>query len=197
MIIRDIEFIGSFEYEDQCPKTDLPEYAFIGRSNVGKSSLINLMTGRTDLARISSTPGKTQSINYFLINKSWYIVDLPGYGYAKVSKKMREKWQRNINYYLTKRMPLHCVFSLIDSRHPLQDADLNFVNWMGEKGIPYALVYTKTDKVKDQDIEEHIDRIEQRLLEHWEVLPQTFRTSTVRKTGGEDILAFIEEINNK
>ncbi len=197
MIIRDIEFIGSFEKEEQCPTTGLPEYAFIGRSNVGKSSLINLITGRNDLARISSTPGKTQTFNYFLINNSWYLVDLPGYGYAKISKKVREKWQRSMNYFLMKRHQVYCVFALIDSRHKLQSVDLKFLNWLGVKEIPHALVYTKIDKVKDSEIDAHIETIESELLEHWEYLPKTFRTSTVNRTGGEDILAFIEEINNK
>jgi GTP-binding protein len=197
MVIKDIEFIGSFEREEQCPKTGLPEYAFIGRSNVGKSSLINLITGRNDLARISSTPGKTQTFNYFLINKSWYLVDLPGYGYAKISKKVREKWQRSMNYFLMNRRQVYCVFSLIDSRHSLQNVDLNFLNWLGEKEIPYCIVYTKIDKVKDTEIDSHIALLEDQLLEHWEFLPQRFRTSTVKRTGGEDILKFIEEINNK
>jgi len=197
MIIRDIEFIGSFEREEQCPTTGLPEYAFIGRSNVGKSSLINLITGRNDLARISSTPGKTQTFNYFLINNSWYLVDLPGYGYAKISKKVREKWQRSMNYFLMKRQQVYCVFSLIDSRHSLQNVDLIFLNWLGEKNIPYCIVYTKIDKVKDSEIDNHIEVIEAQLLKHWEFLPKTFRTSTVKRIGGEDILDFIEEINNK
>jgi len=195
MNINSIEFIGSFEYEDQCPKTDLPEYAFIGRSNVGKSSLINLITNRNDLARISGTPGKTQTINYFLVNESWYIVDLPGYGYAKVSKRLREKWTKNIRQYLKKRASLYCVFSLIDSRHILQESDLNFVNWLGENEIPYAIVYTKIDKIKNK-IKENIASIESELLQHWEYLPTQFQTSTVLRQGHEDILTFIEKINN-
>jgi len=195
MNINSIEFIGSFEYEDQCPKTDLPEYAFIGRSNVGKSSLINLITNRNDLARISGTPGKTQTINYFLVNESWYIVDLPGYGYAKVSKRLREKWTKNIRQYLKKRASLYCVFSLIDSRHTLQVSDLNFVNWLGDNEIPYAIVYTKIDKIKNK-IAENIASIKSELLQHWEYLPTQFQTSTVLRQGHEDILKFIEKINN-
>ena len=195
--IQSAEFIGSFENESQCPRTSFPEYAFIGRSNVGKSSLINMILNRKELARISSTPGKTQTINYYLINESWYLVDLPGYGYAKISKYMRKRWKRMIEEYLIKRVPLYCVFTLIDSRHSLQANDLEFVNWLGSKAIPYVLVYTKTDKVKEEFVEDNLNSIRESLLEHWEVLPRQFITSANTKVGGEEILSFIEEINNK
>ena len=196
-LIKDIEFVGSFTHIKQCPSTGLPEYAFIGRSNVGKSSLINLLTGRNQLARISSSPGKTQTINYFLIDNSWYLVDLPGYGYAKVSKTQREKWKKDIEKYLKQRETLYCIFSLIDSRHELQKLDLDFVNWLGENGLPFSLVFTKIDKVKSGKLDGNITKIKEALLEHWESLPQSFLTSTVDNVGGEDILSFIQEINNK
>ncbi len=196
-LIKEVEFVGSFTDIKQCPDTGLPEYAFIGRSNVGKSSLINYLTGRNQLARISSSPGKTQTINYYLINQSWYLVDLPGYGYAKVSKKLREKWQKATNEFLKKRMSIYCIFSLIDSRHTLQKLDLDFVNWLGQNSLPFAIVFTKVDKLKDKESDNHLDSIKAQLLEHWEYLPTTFMSSTVKKIGGEDILEFITEINNK
>lgn len=196
MKIKKIDFIGSFEHISQCPKTELPEYAFIGRSNVGKSSLINALMGRKDLARISSKPGKTQTINYYLINEEWYLVDLPGYGYAKSSKTNRAKWKKMIDRYLLKRETLYCVFSLIDVRHKLQKLDLEFVNWIGENSIPFALAFTKADKLKPHEIEGHVNRILNELLEHWESLPAHFVTSAESAMGTEDILRFIAKINN-
>ena len=196
MIIREVEFIGSFEHEHQCPTDGLPEYAFIGRSNVGKSSLINALTGRKDIARISSTPGKTQTINYYLINKSWYIVDLPGYGYAKISKTARKKWRGMIERYLDIRRTLQCVFTLIDSRIPLQKIDLEFLNWLGEHRIPFVIAYTKIDKVKKTMRAANIQAIQEGLLDSWEFLPKQFTTSANTGEGSEDILSFIEEINN-
>lgn len=197
MKIKDIEFIGSFEAEKQCPKTDLPEYAFIGRSNVGKSSLINAVTGRKELARISSTPGKTQTINYFLVNGSWYLVDLPGYGYAKISKAKRAQWKKMIDNYLSSRRNLVCVFTLIDSRHKLQKIDLEFIDWLGTNGIPFVIAYTKIDKLKKKDRVSNIKTIQKELLEYWEELPAQFITSAESKEGTEEILRFIEEFNNK
>jgi len=197
MKISSIEFIGSFEKLSQCPVTSLPEYAFIGRSNVGKSSLINMILDRKELARISSTPGKTQTINYYFINKEWYLVDLPGYGYAKVSKVSRRKWKRMIENYLKERKNLYCVFSLLDSRHSLQANDLEFINWLGENYLPYVIAYTKSDKVKDDELDSHINSIQSSLLEHWEELPRQFVTSANDRIGKEEILDFIKEINNK
>ncbi len=196
MKIHSVEFIGSFERESQCPKSDLPEYAFIGRSNVGKSSLINALLNRKEVARISSTPGKTQTINYYLINEQWYIVDLPGYGYARISKVMRRKWKKMIDEFLLKRASLYSVFTLIDSRHNLQQLDLEFVNWLGTNRVPFVIAYTKIDKVKADDLPSNIEQIRKDLLEHWDELPQEFMTSATSKIGGEEILTFIEEINN-
>jgi len=195
VIIKEIEFIGSFEKLEQCPVSTLPEYAFIGRSNVGKSSLINMLLSRKELARISSTPGKTQTINYFLVNKAWYLVDLPGYGYARISKVKRKKWRGMIETYLSKRRNLYCVFTLIDSRHKLQDLDLEFINWLGLKAIPYVIAYTKIDKLKAGEMEINIENIRQGLLEHWEALPQEFLTSANKGDGREEILNFISRIN--
>jgi len=197
MIIREIEFIGSFEHENQCPKSDLPEYAFIGRSNVGKSSLINSITNRKELARISSTPGKTQTLNYFLVNQEWYLVDLPGYGYAKISKSKRKKWKQMIERYLLFRPNLYCVFSLIDSRLDLQKIDIDFLNWLGDSKVPFVIAYTKIDKVKKTLRDAQIKKIQNQLLEYWESLPQQFITSAETNAGGDEILSFIEEINNK
>lgn len=197
MIISSVEFVGSFEKESQCPEGSLPEYAFIGRSNVGKSSLINLILNRKEIARISSTPGKTQTINYYLVNKSWYLVDLPGYGYARISKVMRRKWKKMIDHYLMTRKQLYCVFTLLDSRHALQENDLEFVNWLGEKGIPFVIAYTKTDKVKKAELDDNLSQIRNGLMEHWETLPTQFVTSAVSRVGDKEILRFIEEINNK
>lgn len=196
MIIKDIEFIGSFEKIESCPVSDLPEYAFIGRSNVGKSSLINLLTGRNALAKISSTPGKTQMINYFLINKEWYLVDLPGYGYAQVSKTKRAKWKKNIDIFLKERRNLYCIFSLIDSRHELQKLDLEFVNWLGENNLPFVFVFTKIDKLKKAKLESNVNAIVQSLLEFWESLPRYFLTSIKTEEGKEELLNFIQKINN-
>lgn len=196
MKLKELEFLGSFEKETQCPKPGLPEYAFIGRSNVGKSSLINMLTQRKELAKISSTPGKTQTINFFEINSTWRIVDLPGYGYARISKKKRNQWKAMIYNFLLVRQPLRCVFCLIDSRIPLQKIDVEFLDWIGENQIPFVLVYTKVDKLKSYEAEENIKAIREGLLETWEELPQEFPTSSSSALGREDILDFIAEINN-
>ena len=196
MIIREIEFLGSFEKESQCPKGQLPEYAFIGRSNVGKSSLINMLMGRKELARISSTPGKTQTINYFEINSTWRIADLPGYGYAKSSKSNRRRWKKMVDTFLLTRSNLYCIFALIDSRHKLQQIDLEFINWLGENAIPFTIVYTKVDKVKGDMIDSNIKLIRTELLESWEELPREFRTSSVSSLGREEILDFISNTNS-
>lgn len=197
MKINSVEFIGSFEFEKQCPRHVLPEYAFIGRSNVGKSSLINMMMNRKDLARTSSTPGKTQTLNFYYIDESWYIVDLPGYGYAKTSKTNRAKWQKMIRRYLKNRESLYCLFVLLDARLPLQKVDKEFLDWIGENRIPFAIVYTKMDKTKKGKTENHTSSIQKELLQYWEELPTQFETSAEEKTGREEILSYISEINQK
>jgi GTP-binding protein len=197
MVIREIEFVGSFEKESQCPKQNKPEYAFIGRSNVGKSSLINMLCQRKSLARVSNTPGKTQTLNFFDINSEWYLVDLPGYGYAKISKKMRAKWEKMIEYYLVHRPNLQLAFVLLDSRIPLQKIDLEFINWLGSLAIPFAIVYTKTDKLKKLEKKKNIERIRKGLLEYWNSLPDEFITSSETGEGREELLAFITDLNNK
>lgn len=197
MKINQVEFVGSFEHEHQCPKDGLPEYAFIGRSNVGKSSLINAITGRKSLARISSTPGKTQTINYFKINDKWYLVDLPGYGYAKISKTQRRKWKKMIERYLELRTNLFCVFTLLDSRHSLQSIDLEFLNWLAEKQIPFVLALTKIDKVKKSLRSKNEKTILKALSEFWEPLPKHFVTSAEENIGTQDILEFVEVVNTQ
>lgn len=196
MPITEVKFIASFVSEKDCPKTDIPEYAFIGRSNVGKSSLINLLTDRKKLAKVSSTPGKTQLINYFEVDESWYLVDLPGYGYAQISKKKREEWKKMIDSYLLNRKTLACIFLLIDSRIPLQKIDMEFMNFLGSSQLPFVLVFTKIDKVKGKGSEENIENIRKSMLEHWESLPQHFVTSATKKVGSKEIIEFIENLNN-
>jgi len=197
MDIQYANFISSHTNINQCPPADRPEYAFIGRSNVGKSSLINMLTNRNKLAKVSGTPGKTQTINYFMINNTWYLVDLPGYGYARVSKTDRKKWQAMIRNYLIKRDTLKCTFVLIDSRIPPQPIDIEFINGLGELFIPFVIVYTKTEKLKAAELETNLSNIRTALLEHWNELPQQFITSSVKKVGGEEILGFIDSINKK
>ena len=198
MLIKSTKFIGSFTQLTQCPKPRFPEYAFIGRSNVGKSSLINMLTRNKGLAKVSNTPGKTQHINYFLINEDyqpWYLVDLPGYGYAKVSKKDRAKWEKMIKTYLEGRENLQVVFQLIDSRIKPQANDLEFINWMGEAGIPFVLVFTKTDKQKAIATKKNIEVFQNTMLETWNSLPAIYKTSSKSTQGREEILGFIEELN--
>ncbi|MEL7427126.1 MAG: ribosome biogenesis GTP-binding protein YihA/YsxC, partial [Bacteroidota bacterium] len=162
--IHDIEFKGSFPEQRQAPKDGKPEFAFIGRSNVGKSSLINMLTGRTGLARISNVPGKTQHLNYYLINDGWYLVDLPGYGYARVSKKLRKTWRLMMEHYFKKRESLQCVFVLVDGNIGPQQVDIEFINWLGEMGIPFILIYTKTDRCKPHELKKNIEAIRAALL---------------------------------
>lgn len=195
MIIKEAKFVCSNAKADQCPTTDLPEYAFIGRSNVGKSSLINMLTGQRKLAKTSSVPGKTQLINHFLINDRWYLVDLPGYGWAKVSKDSREKWAKMIRHYLTGRPNLACVFVLIDSRLEPQKIDLDFLESLGQMQVPFVLVFTKADKQSATKTEQSIARFCATMRESWEELPPVFTTSAEKKTGREEILAFIEDVN--
>jgi len=195
MEIQYANFISSHTNISQCPPADRPEYAFIGRSNVGKSSLINMLTNRTKLAKVSGTPGKTQTINYFMINNTWYLVDLPGYGYARVSKTERKKWQKMIRTYLSKRENLYCTFVLLDARIPPQPIDIEFINNLGEMLIPFVLVYTKTEKLKPAELKNNLEAIRAALKEHWNDLPQQFITSSVKKIGGDEILSFIEKVN--
>lgn len=197
MIIKEAKFISSNTRADLCPQTELPEYAFIGRSNVGKSSLINMLTGRLKLAKTSSFPGKTQLINHFLINDNWYIVDLPGYGWAKVSKDSREAWRKMINYYLQNRTNLACVFVLIDSRLPPQKVDVEFIEHLGTMGIPFVLIFTKTDKQSGPKTDANIAVFMNALKETWEELPRYLKSSSTSKEGREEILRFITEVNQQ
>ncbi|MEX0987311.1 MAG: ribosome biogenesis GTP-binding protein YihA/YsxC [Bacteroidales bacterium] len=197
MQIKEAKFITSSQTIDQCPKGDLPEYAFIGRSNVGKSSLINMLTERKNLAKTSSTPGKTRLINHFLIDGSWYLCDLPGYGYAKVSKKQRETFAKMIEQYARLRDNLICFFVLIDARIPPQELDLDFIEWLGDSRLPFVLLYTKTDKVKQKERFQTIEAMKELLSESWEELPLIIETSATKATGREQILEFIIETNNK
>jgi GTP-binding protein len=192
MEINTAEYIGSWQKNADMPHTELPEFAFIGRSNVGKSSLINMLTQRNGLAKTSSTPGKTQSINLFLLNKQIQFVDLPGYGYAKVSKDQREVFGKMIKYYLRDRVNLFCLFVLVDLRIKPQAIDLSFINECGENGIPMALIGTKADKLKASELAENKAAIEQALLEVWEELPPFFISSSETKAGRDDIWDFIK-----
>jgi GTP-binding protein len=195
MIIRKAEFVISNTDPEKCPQDGRPEYAFVGRSNVGKSSLINMLTGRKGLAMTSSTPGKTQLINHFLINDEWYLVDLPGYGYAQRGKAGREKIQEIISAYLDEREALTCLFVLLDCRHEPQKIDLEFINQLGECGIPFVIVFTKTDKISHGKLNEYVTNYKTRLSEDWEELPLIFYTSSEQKKGKEEILNYIEDIN--
>ncbi len=197
MQIRSAKFVKSSPSVKLCPDPKLPEYAFIGRSNVGKSSLVNMLVGDGTLAKVSGRPGKTQLINHFIINKEWFLVDLPGYGYAKVSKTLRSGFSQIIKGYVLERENLHCLFVLIDSRLEPQKNDLDFLTWLGENQVPFALVFTKIDKLGKGTLEANVDVYKQRLLETWEELPHFFYTSAVKRDGRDDILGFIEEVNSK
>lgn len=195
MDITSAEFVVSNSRADMCPQTHLPEYAFIGRSNVGKSSLINMLTKNPKLAMTSATPGKTLLINHFLINKEWYLVDLPGYGYAKISKKEQEKLQQIISSYILRREQMTNLFVLVDSRHEPQKIDMEFIEWLGENGIPFSIVFTKADKSKPTKLKSNIDIYLKTLKEQWEELPPYFITSSENKTGRTELLNYIESIN--
>lgn len=197
MEITSAEFIISNTQVSKCPSPDKPEFAFIGRSNVGKSSLINMLTQRKNLAKTSSTPGKTQTINHFLINQKWYLVDLPGYGYATVSKTTKEGWSQMITSYFKQRENVYCTFILIDSRLEPQKKDIDFINWLGGLGIPIALVLTKIDKIKQSELARSRKNFETRLLKDWEELPPIFITSAEKKTGRDHLLDFIEDAIKK
>jgi GTP-binding protein len=193
--MKEATFMGSFVREDKCPVDTKPEYAFIGRSNVGKSSLINMLTGKKDLAKVSQTPGKTQTINYFLIDHEWYMVDLPGIGYARISRSKREEWEKMIHFFLRNRANLQYVFMLLDAMIPPQKKDMDFLNWMGENRIPFVIVYTKTDRILPRDLKKNLTLIQDEILKYWEELPPQFITSAEKKRGRDEILAFVQEAN--
>jgi GTP-binding protein len=193
MIIRSTQFIKSSTKLSQCPEPTKPEFAFIGRSNVGKSSLINMLVNRRDLAKTSSKPGKTQLINHFLINDAWYLVDLPGYGFASVSQQTRANWSKMIELYLLKRENLACVFVLIDSRHEPQASDLDFITWLGENQVPLALAFTKSDKLSKNTLHKSITRYKTELKNRWDELPAITITSAETKAGRDELHQFIDE----
>ncbi|MBZ4651306.1 MAG: engB [Proteiniphilum sp.] len=195
MIIKSAEFIISNTDYRKCPQDGKPEYAFIGRSNVGKSSLINMLTGRKGLALTSSTPGKTMLINHFLINDEWYLVDLPGYGYARRGKEGREKIRGIIEDYILERETMSNLFVLIDARHEPQQIDLEFMEWLGENGVPFSVVFTKTDKMGTGRLQMNLNAYQEKLLEWWEELPPLFVTSAEKGKGRDELLQYIEEIN--
>ncbi|MGJ5642500.1 ribosome biogenesis GTP-binding protein YihA/YsxC [Formosa sp. S-31] len=196
MLIKSAEFVMSNSDVAKCPKDRLPEYAFIGRSNVGKSSLINMLTNRKSLAKTSGRPGKTQLINHFLINKNWYLVDLPGYGYARVSKSTKKVFQKFITAYFAKREQLISAFVLVDIRHTPQPIDLEFMQWLGENGIPFSIIFTKADKLKPKAIENHINAYKDILMETWEDMPNYFITSSSKEIGKEELLNYIDNTNS-
>ena len=195
MIIKSAEFICSNTRTDKLPPPVLPEYAFIGRSNVGKSSLINMLLQRKGLAKTSQNPGKTQLINHFRVNEDWYLVDLPGYGYARTSKANRGEWERFIRYYLRHRESLQCVFVLIDSRVEPQKIDIDFCNWLGETGIPFLLIFTKADKQSAVKTDQTIAKFRKELLKSFEEVPKIFITSSENNLGREAVLGSISELN--
>ena len=195
MEITSAEFVISNSRANMCPKTNLPEYAFIGRSNVGKSSLINMLTQRSKLAMTSSTPGKTLLINHFLVNKEWYLVDLPGYGYAQRGKKMMDKIKKMIEDYVLTREQMTCLFVLVDSRLSPQNNDLKFIEWLGENGIPFAIIFTKADKQSTSKTNRNVELYLKTLQEQWEELPPYFISSSEKKTGRDEILNYIESVN--
>ncbi len=197
MEIKTATYLISSPQVENCPKPDRPEYAFIGRSNVGKSSLINMLTGNSKLAKTSNTPGKTQLINHFDINKSFYIVDLPGYGFAKVSQKTRAVWEKMISGYLQTRENLITVFVLIDSRHKPQAIDLDFLRKLGEWGIPFNVIFTKADKSTQRVAAGNARKFIEAMREEWEYIPRSFMTSAVKHLGKKDILGYIGELNDE
>ena len=197
MIIKDAHFVCSNSKFDKLPKDNIPEYAFIGRSNVGKSSLINALVQRKGLAKTSSTPGKTIAINHFMVNNQWYLVDLPGYGYAQRSKKSREEWRVMLANYISRRRNLLYTFVLIDSRIEPQNSDIGFMEWLGENQVPFCIVFTKADKLSKAELSQNVEAYKKRLLEDWEELPPLFITSSETKQGREEILDFIEQQNRE
>ena len=197
MQIKTAEFIVSNQEVFKCPNNQIPEYAFIGRSNVGKSSLINMLTNQKRLAKTSGRPGKTQLINHFLINKEWLLVDLPGYGYARVSKSAKKIFQKFITTYFKERKQLVSAFVLVDIRHEPQSVDLAFMQWLGEYEIPFSIIFTKADKLRPKAIEKHIQSYKNKLLEFWEEMPNYFTTSSTNYLGKEALLNYISGVNNE
>ena len=195
MVIKSAEFVISNSRVEKCPTTGLPEYAFIGRSNVGKSSLINMLTARKGLAMTSQKPGKTQLINHFIINDAWSLVDLPGYGYARLGKDSRDSLRRMIEDYVLERKELVLLFVLLDCRHEPQKIDLEFIQWLGEEGVPFALVFTKADKLSKGRLAANVEAYKAKLREEWEELPPIFVTSSEERMGRDELLGYIEEIN--
>jgi GTP-binding protein len=196
LVIKKTQFLKSSDRVETCPETKRPEFAFVGRSNVGKSALLNMLVGRKKMAKTSSVPGKTRLINHFLINEEWYLVDLPGYGYAKTSKTERHELLRLIYNYLQKRQNLQCLFVLIDCRLDPQENDLLFLEWLGINHIPFVICFTKSDKLSKQKLDSNIRSYRQELFKYWEYLPEIFLTSSVKKTGRDEILGFIENTLN-
>ena len=196
MKIKSAEFVMSNSDVAKCPKEKLIEYAFIGRSNVGKSSLINMLMQKKSLAKTSGRPGKTQLINHFLINKNWFLVDLPGYGYARVSKSSKRIFQKFITQYFSKRQQLALAFVLIDCRHKPQKVDLEFMQWMGENQVPFSIIFTKQDKMKPNALTKNIEDYKLKMLESWEEMPNYFITSSSNGTGKDEVLNYISEINS-
>jgi len=197
MKITKAEFICSNTRVDLCPQEAIPEYAFIGRSNVGKSSLINMLVERKKLAKTSSTPGKTRLINHFKINNQWFLCDLPGYGYAKVSKKERESFAKMIEKYATQRSNLVCFFVLVDARIPPQQIDLDFIEWLGDSNLPFVIVLTKVDKINQTGKSKNLELLKKELLQSWDELPLIFETSATKGTGKDQVMGFIEDTNKK
>lgn len=197
MEIKKATFVMSNSDFRKCPSTGLPEYAFIGRSNVGKSSLINMLTRVKGLAKTSVKPGKTQLINHFIVDDTWYLVDLPGYGYARTSRISREKWQSMVTDYILKREQLVCVFVLVDSRIPPQTIDLEFIDFLGRNGVPMSIIFTKTDKQKQREVAVTVNTYRKTLMETWETLPEMFMTSAVSGYGRDKVLDYIGQINEE
>lgn len=195
MVIKTATFVKSSGKWQECPEPNMPEYAFIGRSNVGKSSLINAMMNHKDLAKTSGTPGKTQLINHFLVNENWYLTDLPGYGYAKVSKSIRKDFEKLITNYILNRRNLVNLFVLVDSRHKPQVIDLEFIQWCGESGVPFSIVFTKVDKLKPNAAIQNVEQYKAELHKTWEDLPEIYVTSAEKKEGCDEILNFIQKTN--
>ncbi|OMP31826.1 ribosome biogenesis GTP-binding protein YihA/YsxC [Mangrovimonas sp. DI 80] len=197
MLIKTAEFIISNSDVSKCPKDPIPEYAFIGRSNVGKSSLINMLTNHKSLAKTSGRPGKTQLINHFLINKNWFLVDLPGYGYARVSKTAKKKFQKFITNYFEQRQQLVSAFVLVDIRHEPQKIDMEFMEYLGENSIPFSIIFTKADKLKPMAIERNVEAYTKEMLKVWEEMPPYFITSSSKTIGRDELLNFIQETNTE
>lgn len=195
MEIKDARFLVSNSDVEKCPKPNMPEYAFIGRSNVGKSSLINMLTNKKTLAKTSGNPGKTKLINHFIIDEEWYLVDLPGYGYAKIAKSERKKWEKLVRNYILLRENLYCLFVLLDSRHEAQKSDLDFMEWLGLSQVPFVIVFTKNDKLKPAVLKDNLKKYENKMLEKWETMPKSFVTSCVTKEGRKEILDYIRDLN--